>query len=83
MAVEMRTTKIPEDGNAIAVRHAREMDALRQQCNICKLKKPNTPTKDCAVRIKLIVEDSKVAWKHRHLFFHSGPGNHCKMFQEK
>lgn len=72
---------MPSDEDRPEVKHAREIDRLAQQCSVCKLRKPSTPTKDCAVRLKLVVNDSKVAWKHRHLFLHSN--GHCKMFQEK
>jgi len=78
--VEMRATKTPNIEDDPKVRHAREIDALNAQCGRCKLKRPDTPTKDCAVRIKLVVDDSEVAWKHRHLFLN---GRKCKMFQEK
>lgn len=58
--------------------HALEIDNLRQQCAVCSLNKPKTPTKDCDIKIKLTVNDSSVAWKHKHLFFN---GQHCKMFK--
>ena len=81
MPVEMKTSKLPSEEDRPEVRHAREIDNLKMQCDRCKLKKPNTPSKDCAIRIKLIVNDSKVGWKNKHLFFNQ-PGNHCKMFKE-
>ena len=65
-----------------AEKHAREVDRLREQCSICKLWRPDTPTRDCDVRRKLVTYDSDVAWKHKHLFFNE-PGMHCKMFQPK
>lgn len=80
MVVEMSIHKMPDDEDRPEVRHAREIDKLKEQCDRCKLKKPNTPTKDCAVRLKLVVNDSKVGWKHRNLFLN---GIKCKMFQEK
>jgi len=80
MPVEISIEKLPEDDDRPEVKHAREIDSLKEQCDGCKLNKPNTPTKDCAVRIKLVVEDSDVGWKHRHLFLEKGK---CKMFQEK
>ena len=58
-----------------------EFDALNEQCHKCKLRRPDTPTKDCNIRRKLITEQSPVAWKHKHLFFVQG--NKCKMFQGK
>ena len=58
-----------------------EFDALNEQCHECKLRRPDTPTKDCNVRRKLIVEKSPVAWKHKHLFFVGK--NKCKMFKPK
>lgn len=80
MVVEMSIHKMPNDEDRPEVRHAREIDKLKEQCDRCKLKKPNTPTKDCAVRLKLVVNDSEVGWKHRNLFLN---GIKCKMFQEK
>ena len=62
--------------------HAREIDRLREQCSTCRRWKPNTPTKDCDIRKKLVTDDNQVAWKHKHLFFHQ-PGMHCKMYQPK
>ena len=81
MVVEMKLKKLPDEENRPEVRHAREVDKLAQQCSICKLRRPNTPTKDCAVRIKLVVNDSKVGWDRKHLFLHAN--GRCKMFQEK
>ena len=60
--------------------HARKVDDLRDQCSTCKLNRPGTPTKDCAVRIKLVVDDSPVGWKHEDLFLDHG---RCKMRKEK
>jgi len=80
MVVEMSIHKMPDDEDRPEVKHAREIDKLKEQCDRCKLKKPNTPTKDCAVRLKLVVNDSEVGWKHRNLFLN---GIKCKMFQEK
>lgn len=81
MPVEMKINKLPDDEDKPEVRHAREVDMLNQQCHVCKLRKPDTPTKDCAVRIKLVVQDSKIGWDKKHLFLHSN--GHCKMFQPK
>lgn len=60
--------------------HARKVDDLREQCSACKLNKPGTPTKDCAVKIKLVVNDSPVGWKHEELFLDHGK---CKMWKER
>lgn len=79
--IEMTTRKIPSEEDNLEVKHARELDALRQQCDICKLNKPKTPTKDCDIKIKLVINDSKVGWKHKHLFLHTD--GHCKMFKQK
>lgn len=81
MPVEMRITKTPDPEDTPETRHAREVDALKEQCDKCKLWKPNTPTKDCAVREKLVKKDSEVAWKNRHLFLSNN--GRCKMFQAK
>lgn len=79
--VEIKLKKLPDDEDRPEVRHAREIDRLKQQCDVCKLWRPTTPTKDCAVREKLVTKDSKVAWDKKHLFLHSN--GHCKMFQPK
>lgn len=71
----------PSDEDRPEVRHAREVDRLKEQCNNCKLWRPNTPTKDCAVREKLVTKDSEVGWKNKYLFLTDG--NTCKMFQRK
>lgn len=81
MVVQMSVSKRPSEEDRKEVKHAREVDYLAAQCDVCKLKKPNTPTKDCAIRIKLIVDDSPVGWEKKHLFLHTN--GHCKMFQEK
>lgn len=75
MAVQMQVNDVPNK----ETRHAREIDWLNEQCNRCKLKKPNTPTKDCQVRVKMIVEDSELYWKKKHLFMDR---HRCKMFKE-
>ena len=65
-----------------AERRADEVDALRRQCDECELgKKPIGPKSGCDVRKKLVIDQSEVAWKHKHLFFN----NHgrCKMFRMK
>ena len=79
--VTMEISKKPDDEDRPEVKHAREVDALREQCDKCKLYRPSTPTKDCDVRRKLVKEDSEIAWKHKHLFMHSN--GHCKMFKIK
>lgn len=62
-------------------RHADEVDALRNQCRECRLgDKEIGPKSGCDVRKKLVIDDSKVAWKHKHLFL---TGDGCKMFKEK
>ena len=81
MPVEMEIRKLPNDEDRPEVRHAREVDRLAQQCSICRFWKPNTPTKDCAIREKLVQKDSKVAWDRKHLFLYSD--GHCKHFDEK
>lgn len=78
--VRISLNKIPSEEDKPEVKHAREIDILKEQCNQCKLWRPSTPTKDCAVREKLVKNDSEVAWKHRHLFLN---GLKCKMFQKK
>ena len=79
--LEIRVSKVPSEEDRPEVKHARAVDALKAQCDVCKLNKPKTPTKDCAVRIKLVVNDSEVGWKHKHLFLANN--GRCKMFQEK
>jgi len=60
---------------------AREQDALKEQCDRCKLGGKIGPRSGCEIRKKLIVDQNKAAWKHKHLFLtESGK---CKMFQEK
>ena len=59
--------------------HAREIDAMAEQCYDCRFNKPQTPTKDCEIKIKLIKHDAPMAWKHRHLFLNGDGG--CKKFQ--
>ena len=81
MAVEIRTHKLPSDEDKPEVKHAREIDKLNSYCMQCKLRRPDTPTKDCAVRIKLVVEDSNVAWRNKYLFFDDN--GICKMFAKK
>jgi len=80
MPVKIEVTPLLNDEDRPEVKHAREVDALKAQCDKCKLWKPKTPTKDCAIRKKLITDDSEIGWKHRHLFLN---GLKCKMFQEK
>lgn len=80
MVIQMTTSKIPTVEDDPKVKHAREVDAIRQQCDICELNRPKTPTKDCAIKHKLVINDSEVAWKHKHLFLSQG---HCKMFKGK
>lgn len=79
--MEMKTVPITRIAASAEQLHAWEVDALKQQCSICKLSRPKTPTKDCDIKIKLTVTDSDVAWKHKHLFLHTD--GHCKMFKPK
>lgn len=66
----------------MAEMRADEIDALRKQCEKCKLgAKDIGPKSGCDVRYKLVMEQSEVAWKHKHLFFDSN--GRCKMFQRK
>lgn len=58
-----------------------QYDNLNEQCHACKLRRPETPTKDCNIRVKLIVNKSPVGWKLKHLFMPDG--KHCKMFKPK
>ena len=82
MSVKMTVSPLPSsDENRPEVKHAREVDRLKAQCNECKLWKPKTPTKDCAIREKLVQKDSEVGWKNKHLFLHKD--GKCKMFQSK
>lgn len=80
MSVQIKLTPIDADDGPETL-HAREIDALREQCDKCKLWRPSTPTKDCAVREKLVRKDSEVAWKNKHLFLHAN--GRCKMHQPK
>lgn len=58
---------------------ARNVDKLKEQCEECKLgKKPIGPKSGCDIRKKLVIDQSEVAWKHKHLFLKDG---NCKMFQ--
>lgn len=72
----MALTQIEMEQRADAI------DALRKQCEECKLgKKEIGPKSGCEVRKKLVIDQNDVAWKHKHLFFdRSGK---CKMFQPK
>lgn len=79
MVVEIKLKQIDDDNPSI--KHAREVDDLKEQCETCKLWKPSTPTKDCAIREKLVKKDSEVAWKNRHLFMHAN--GRCKMHQPR
>ena len=81
MAIEMKTTKIPTAEDTLEQLHARAVDRVRMQCAICKRNKPDTPTKDCDIKVKLVVKDSDVAWKHKHLFLTLQ--GECKMFKIK
>mgnify|MGYP006988837256 CR=1 FL=1 len=80
MTVEMTIGESDFERNP-KTKHIREIDALKAQCDICKLWKPKTPTKDCAVREKLVQKDSEIGWKNKHLFLNTN--GRCKMFQEK
>ena len=65
-----------------AEKRADAIDALRKQCEECKLgSKPIGPKSGCEVRKKLVIDQSEVAWKNKHLFFDAN-GN-CKMLQKK
>lgn len=78
MAVEM---KIHKEKLSPAEEHAREVDRLKLQCDVCRLYKPNNVHGGCEVRYKLVSQDSPVAWKNRHLFFRDN--GDCKMFSPK
>lgn len=59
---------------------ADDIDALRRQCEECKLgKKPIGPKSGCEIRKKLTIDQSEVAWKNKHLFFDDK--GRCKMFR--
>lgn len=59
---------------------ARNVDNLKKQCEECKLgKKDIGPRSGCEVRKKLVIDQSEVAWKHKHLFFDDK--GKCKMFK--
>ena len=77
--MEMTVSRLPSEEDNPTFKHAREVDAVRMQCDICDLNRPKTPTKDCAIKHKLVIEDSEIAWKHKHLFLVNGK---CKMFKE-
>ena len=63
-------------------RKARMVDALKEQCSECKLGlKPVGPKSGCEVRKKLVIDQSDVAWKNKHMFFDGG--GTCKMFKQK
>lgn len=65
-----------------AVERADAVDALRRQCEECKLgDKDIGPRSGCEVRKKLVIDQSDVAWKHKHLFFDRA--GKCKMFIPK
>ena len=81
MSLEMKITEISSEEDSPKVKHAREVDRLKQQCDVCDMNRPKTPTKDCAIKHKLVINDSEVGWKHKHLFLHTN--GHCKMFKEK
>lgn len=64
--------------------HKEELYDLAEQCKLCRLRRKDAPTKDCNIHRKLVVDDSPVAWKHKHLFFENKGGvQMCKMFQGK
>ena len=75
--------RIPTDKKELeklrAQQKAREIDSLKKQCAECKLYKPHMTT-DFRIRVNLIVKDSPIAWKNKHLFFVNGS---CKMFNPK
>lgn len=65
-----------------AEKRADAIDALRRQCDQCKLgAKPIGPKSGCEVRKKLVIDQSDVAWKNKHLFFDDK--GMCKMAQPK
>lgn len=78
MTVEIRISNLDDSPET---KHAWEVDSLKAQCENCRLWRPSTPTKDCAVREKLVQKDSEVAWKNKHLFLN--PNGKCKMHQPK
>ena len=61
-------------------KHKAELYDLAEQCKRCRFRRPKTPTKDCQIHRKLVVDDSPIAWKHKKLFMPDG--RHCKQFQE-
>lgn len=72
----MALTQIQMEQKADAI------DALRKQCDECKLgKKPIGPKSGCEVRKKLVIDQSEVAWKNKHLFF-DNKGT-CKIFKPR
>lgn len=79
MPVKMSTSEIKMSKAEI---HAKDVDALKAQCDNCKRYKPDNVHGGCEIRYKLIVEDSNVAWKHKQLFFNF-PGMKCKQFSRK
>lgn len=78
MAVEMSVSKIPPSKEEL---HAKEVDALKEQCDTCKLYKKDNKHGGCEVRWKLVSQDSDVAWKKKTLFLDRN-GN-CKMYQKR
>jgi len=78
MAVEMRNKSI--DPNRAEL-HAMRKDMLRRQCETCKIGDKMGPKSGCEIRKKLIIDDSQVAWKNKHLFFDDK--GKCKMYKEK
>ena len=68
--------------------HAREMDALNDLCQTCKSYRKGNKHDGCEIRWKLYNQDSRVAWKQRHLFFdkkksHNGYMVYCKNYRER
>jgi len=78
MPVEMRVKEPKKDPKQ---KHEEEKDALRKQCETCKLNKDIGPRSGCEVKKKLVIDDSSVAWRNKYLFFDDE--NRCKMYSEK
>lgn len=54
---------------------------IKDQCDKCKLgQKKIGPNSGCHIKKKLVVDQSTVAWKHKHLFLEDDWT--CKMFQQ-
>lgn len=63
-------------------KYAKSIDALKRQCDKCKIgKKKIGPKSGCDLRKKLIIEQSEIAWEHKKLFLNDK--DKCTMFQPK